>query len=105
MASLIVPTTPISRRVLEATPSKKAAAALQARPLDSPTKLTQKSALIDDARLCLSPDSETETDDLDLVDLHKRFVGDIDLPESEEPLLKESKCRFVLFPIPYHEIW
>jgi ribonucleoside-diphosphate reductase subunit M2 len=51
------------------------------------------------------------------------FVGDVDLPErlfaciptsfqidpeliaDEEPLLKESKRRFVLFPIQYHEIW
>jgi len=41
----------------------------------------------------------------DLEELRKRFVGDIDLPESEEPLLKESKRRFVLFPIQYNEIW
>lgn len=27
------------------------------------------------------------------------------LPEDEEPLLKESKQRFVLFPIQYREIW
>jgi ribonucleoside-diphosphate reductase subunit M2 len=33
-----------------------------------------------------------------------RFVGDVDLPESEEPLLKESKRRFVLFPIQYNEV-
>ncbi|EIW74428.1 hypothetical protein CONPUDRAFT_160131 [Coniophora puteana RWD-64-598 SS2] len=31
--------------------------------------------------------------------LRTKFVGDINLPESEEPLLKESKRRFVLFPI------
>jgi len=37
--------------------------------------------------------------------LRKRFVGDINLPESQEPLLMESKRRFVLFPIQYHEIW
>ncbi|KAF8631603.1 hypothetical protein AX15_002351 [Amanita polypyramis BW_CC] len=39
------------------------------------------------------------------VPLHGRFVGDIALPESEEPLLKESKQRLVLFPIQYSEIW
>ncbi|TFK55788.1 hypothetical protein OE88DRAFT_1692416 [Heliocybe sulcata] len=33
------------------------------------------------------------------------FVGDVDLPESMEPILMESKRRFVLFPIQYHEIW
>ncbi|KII95245.1 hypothetical protein PLICRDRAFT_98618 [Plicaturopsis crispa FD-325 SS-3] len=35
----------------------------------------------------------------------RRFVGEVDLPEHMEPLLKESKRRFVLFPIQYHEIW
>jgi ribonucleoside-diphosphate reductase subunit M2 len=33
-----------------------------------------------------------------------QFVGEVDLPESEEPLLKESKSRFVLFPIKYREV-
>ncbi|KAK2466123.1 hypothetical protein APHAL10511_001765 [Amanita phalloides] len=33
------------------------------------------------------------------------FVGDTTLPESEEPLLTESKDRLVLFPIRYNEIW
>ncbi|KAI0036045.1 ribonucleotide reductase [Vararia minispora EC-137] len=36
---------------------------------------------------------------------HERFVGDIQLPENQEPLLRESKKRFVLFPIQYNEIW
>lgn len=105
MTSLIIPTTPVRRRALEATPSKKAAAALQAISLESPTKPTQKFAPIDDARRCPSPDSETETDEREELDPRKRFVGDIDLPESQEPLLMESKRRFVLFPIQYHEIW
>jgi len=35
----------------------------------------------------------------------RRFVGDVDLPEDKEPLLMETKRRFVLFPIQYHEIW
>ncbi|KAJ7283757.1 ribonucleotide reductase [Mycena rebaudengoi] len=38
-------------------------------------------------------------------DSRQRFVGDINLPEHEEPLLKESPRRFVLFPIQYTEIW
>ncbi|EMD40628.1 hypothetical protein CERSUDRAFT_121331 [Gelatoporia subvermispora B] len=38
-------------------------------------------------------------------DLQQRFVGEIDLPEHMEPLLMDSKRRFVLFPIQYHEIW
>ncbi|KAI0069126.1 hypothetical protein BV25DRAFT_1791532 [Artomyces pyxidatus] len=34
-----------------------------------------------------------------------RFVGEVDLPEHMEPLLTESKRRFVLFPIHYPDIW
>lgn len=36
--------------------------------------------------------------------LQRRFVGDVDLPEDEEPLLIESSRRFVLFPIRFHEV-
>ena len=32
------------------------------------------------------------------------FVGEVDLDEKDEPLLKESSRRFVLFPIQYHEV-
>ncbi|KAJ3504995.1 hypothetical protein NLJ89_g7649 [Agrocybe chaxingu] len=38
-------------------------------------------------------------------DLRTLFVGEVDLPEHEEPLLKVSPRRFVLFPIQYDEIW
>jgi len=34
----------------------------------------------------------------------RKFVGDVNLPEEEEPLLVESSRRFVLFPIRYHEV-
>jgi ribonucleoside-diphosphate reductase subunit M2 len=43
-----------------------------------------------------------EEEDVD--DSRQRFVGDIDLDEKDEPLLKESKRRFVLFPIQYNEV-
>ncbi|KAF9058047.1 ribonucleotide reductase [Panaeolus papilionaceus] len=39
------------------------------------------------------------------LDKSSRFVGEVDLPEHEEPLLKPSIRRFVLYPIQYHEIW
>ncbi|OJA17025.1 hypothetical protein AZE42_00563 [Rhizopogon vesiculosus] len=96
------------------TPSKKAAAALAAFSLASPTKPSQNDTLpvIDDRKRSVSPDSEKaegselQDEDADNLDeLRTKFVGDIELPESEEPLLKESKRRFVLFPIQYHEIW
>ncbi|KAL1944259.1 hypothetical protein VTO73DRAFT_3444 [Trametes versicolor] len=38
-------------------------------------------------------------------DPHERFVGEVDLPEQQEPLLTETTRRFVLFPIQYDEIW
>ncbi|KIP12674.1 hypothetical protein PHLGIDRAFT_97267 [Phlebiopsis gigantea 11061_1 CR5-6] len=44
-----------------------------------------------------------DTDARESNDLAKRFVGDINLPEEEEPLLGENKRRFVLFPIQYPE--
>jgi hypothetical protein len=40
----------------------------------------------------------------ELEESRKKFVGEVDLPESEEPLLKETKSRFVLFPIKYREV-
>ncbi|RDB22795.1 Ribonucleoside-diphosphate reductase small chain [Hypsizygus marmoreus] len=49
--------------------------------------------------------SEYESGRLPLDASFRRFVGDIDLPEHEEPLLKESTRRFVLYPIKYNEIW
>ncbi|KIM46305.1 hypothetical protein M413DRAFT_441393 [Hebeloma cylindrosporum] len=88
------------------TPSKKAAAALAAFSLQSPTKPSKKEAivLIDDEKRSQSPESVTDATDT-LPDFRRKFVGEVDLPESEEPLLKESRRRFVLFPIQYHEIW
>ena len=64
-------------------PASQAAAALQAISLESPTKPIHKSvSIIDDARRSPSPLSETEkAEDQELI-LRKRFVGDIDLPES-----------------------
>jgi ribonucleoside-diphosphate reductase subunit M2 len=48
---------------------------------------------------------DSEMDEKESDSSRHRFVGDVDLPECEEPLLKESKRRFVLFPIKYSEIW
>ncbi|KAI0321829.1 ribonucleotide reductase small subunit [Amylostereum chailletii] len=108
MASVLRPTTPTRRVTPEPTPSKKAAAALQAFSLESPLK-KKSMPVIDDARRSYSPDSdevEAEAEEpFDMEAARKRFVGDITLPEKQEPLLMESKRRFVLFPIQYHEIW
>ncbi|KAH9846515.1 ribonucleotide reductase small subunit [Lenzites betulinus] len=82
------------------TPSKKAAAALKQMSLATPTKLE----LIDDARRSESPESD-DAAPVASSSRERRWVGEVDLPEKMEPLLMESKRRFVLFPIQYHEIW
>ncbi|KAF9074189.1 ribonucleotide reductase small subunit [Rhodocollybia butyracea] len=103
------------------TPSKKAAKAFASLTFDSPTKKSpMKKTLIDDKRRSMSPASPEDHNDkveesstppqskyseAELEALHKRFVGEVELSESEEPLLLESRRRFVLFPIQYHEIW
>jgi hypothetical protein len=116
MTTIIRPTTPVNHVVPEATPSKKvsshsqcrstcsqpasqAAAAFQAISLESPTKPIQKPApVIDDARRSLSPLSEAEKTEDQELDLRKRFVGDVDLPESRSAncvsyLLLSVPCR------------
>ncbi|KAI0832533.1 ribonucleotide reductase small subunit [Trametes gibbosa] len=72
--------------------------------LTTPTKGGKKLELIDDARRSESPESD---DALPVASSsrERRWVGEVDLPEKMEPLLMESKRRFVLFPIQYHEIW
>lgn len=90
--SVSPPVTPLK------TPSKDAAARLDKFSIESPVK--KMKPLVKEAE----EESEKAPEELDLEELRKRFVGDIDLPESEEPLLKESKRRFVLFPIQYNEV-
>ncbi|KAL1734077.1 ribonucleotide reductase small subunit [Schizophyllum commune] len=98
------------------TPSKKAAAALEKFSLESPTKASAKE-VVEDEKRSVSPASVTEEakapkekatelqDTTDDDDWRFQYVGEVELPESEEPLLKESIRRFVLFPIQYPEIW
>jgi len=92
----------------------QAAAALANIKLESPVK-----KVIDDSKRSVSPDSVVDEREV-LAELRKKYVGEVDLPEStscfssrhahpnghlgEEPLLKESRRRFVLFPIQYHEV-
>ncbi|KAI9566492.1 ferritin-like superfamily [Boletus coccyginus] len=69
---------------------------------------TREKPLLDDKKRSISPDSlvddpGSEEDEFEV--LRAKFVGEVDLPECEVPLLKVSRRRFVLFPIQYHEIW
>lgn len=93
------------------TPSQKVAVAIEAFSLDPPGRPRRTNSPTSNKK-CPSPlggapvdDFSEEKSDDDLESLRKRFVGDVELPECEEPLLKESKRRFVLFPIQYHEMW
>ncbi|KZT20821.1 hypothetical protein NEOLEDRAFT_1140370 [Neolentinus lepideus HHB14362 ss-1] len=115
MASTIRPVSP------GPSPSKKAAAALAEFNITTPTKSVK---VIDDERLPESPESfgdadffmhkpeskevevvEEQAEEAEEEDHRGKYVGEVDLPEHMEPLLQESKRRFVLFPIQYHEIW
>ncbi|KAI6046095.1 ribonucleotide reductase small subunit [Pisolithus marmoratus] len=93
------------------TASQEVATAIGAFSLDSPREPRCTNNPVGNKKCPASPsgapakDSSGEQSDDDFEALRKRFVGDINLPECEEPLLKESKRRFVLFPIQYHEIW
>ncbi|CAE6428014.1 hypothetical protein ACGC1H_000733 [Rhizoctonia solani] len=81
------------------TPTKQATAKLDNMTLKSPVKQQLVFDSLDD--LDVKDGAEEEP----LEDYRLRFVGDVDLEEKDEPLLKESRRRFVLFPIQYHEIW
>ena len=88
------------------TPSKSVAASLEKFALDTPVKVPsflKKSKHDIDAEQHHANDASPETDE-SLDPSRLRFVGDVDLDEKDEPLLKESQRRFVLFPIQYHEV-
>ncbi|QRW16093.1 ribonucleoside-diphosphate reductase subunit M2 [Rhizoctonia solani] len=84
------------------TPTKQIAGKLESTTLKSPVKQQLVFDSLDD--LDLSPNADNGAEE-PLEDYRLRFVGDVDLDEKDEPLLKESRRRFVLFPIQYHEIW
>ena len=100
------------------TPSKKVAAGLAGIDVNAtPTKkvgkfeLSKEDAEFDEPNFLAKGKKDTaaankaaSTDAAEEEDVHGKFVGDVDLPEEEEPLLVESSRRFVLFPIRYHEV-
>ncbi|KAG8739469.1 Ribonucleotide-diphosphate reductase (RNR), small subunit [Ceratobasidium sp. 414] len=89
--------TDAARTSAPTTPSKQ----LNKMSLKSPVKQIVFDNLDD---LDASPEGNT-SGEVPVEDFRLRFVGDVDLDEKDEPLLKESRRRFVLFPIQYHEIW
>ena len=90
------------------TPSKAAASALSNINLNTPTK-SSESNLLAKMKAAASlesnkPSSQQSTKSEDVEDWRKRFVGDVDCEEKDEPLLEETNSRFVLFPIKYREV-
>lgn len=84
------------------TPASKTVSGFADLSLNTPTKpidLTQKLTAANGAN-----GTQTKPEDEPVEEYRTRFVGDVDLDEKDEPLLKESQRRFVLFPIQYHEV-
>lgn len=94
------------------TPSKAAASALSIMDLNTPKKEAGQPTLLeklkaageDKATLAAKPVIVEEKKEEDVEEYRKRFVGDLECEEKDEPLLQESTSRFVLFPIKYREV-
>ena len=94
------------------TPSKVAAAALSSidlnvnlnvinsKPADTSLLSKLKAAAAESPIRVLI----TEKPPSDVEEYRQRFVGDLKCTEADEPLLKETTSRFVLFPIKYREV-
>jgi len=88
---------------LHETPSKKAANGIENMSLSTPSKPVIEKLVF--SVKDVEKKEEPKVIDADSMDeLRKRFVGDVTLDEKDEPLLKESRRRFVLFPIQYKEV-
>ncbi|KZT62919.1 putative small subunit of ribonucleotide reductase [Calocera cornea HHB12733] len=85
----------------DATPSKKAAAQLESLSIVTPTK---DKAFMEKLKAAGAP-AEKPQEEEPIEEYRLRFVGDLECEEKDEPLLKSTQRRFVLFPIQYHEIW
>ncbi|ORY56797.1 ribonucleotide reductase small subunit [Leucosporidium creatinivorum] len=86
------------------TPSKVTANALSSLDLTKPESINDKLGLPTNA-LRKEHKKATEVDQT-VTDGRDRFVGNLDIKsDADEPILKPTDNRFVLFPIKYHEIW
>lgn len=96
------------------TPSKAAASALADISLTTPKKAgAEQTDLLSKLKAAAAVEAGV-VDKVDVVvakpeklseaELRQRFVGDIHCEEKDEPILKESADRFVLFPIRYNEV-
>lgn len=89
------------------TPSKAAASAFANIDLNTTKKASEPTLL---SKLQAAAPTKPVVEEVqaapeeDVEEYRKRFVGDLDCEEKDEPLLKETNARFVLFPIKYHEV-
>lgn len=84
---------------LKAVAAKEAGVDTNGKPLakeETPAAAAKEATPAADEEDCYKPDYDAP--------LSKRYVGDLECEESDEPLLKESTDRFVLFPIKYREV-
>ena len=85
------------------TPSKVAASALSTLDLTKPESINEKLGVSTNA-LRKEHKKATEVDQTS-TNGRDRFVGNLDIKsDADEPLLKPTDNRFVLFPIKYHEV-
>lgn len=87
---------------VNATPSKKNAGKINLAEADD--DFSEPGFLTKGKKVDASKAAQDSSATSDAEDVHGKFVGEVDLPEEEEPLLVESTRRFVLFPIRYNEV-
>ena len=93
----------------DVTPSKVAAAALShinlntSKPAEH-TLMAKLKASAADTPVKVAVEVKTAAAETEVEAWRKRFVGDIECDEKDEPLLQETTSRFVLFPIKYREV-
>jgi len=68
---------------------------VKAAKVESKKDVAEDPFVVDNRKLSASPKSISEEQVDDFEELRKKYVGDV--PESQEPLLIESKRRFVLY--------
>ena len=80
---------------------KVAASKLESMSIITPVK---DKAFMEKLKAAAAPTEQKAEEEEPIEEYRKRFVGDLECDEKDEPLLKETQRRFVLFPIQYHEV-
>ncbi|KAK4051565.1 Ribonucleotide-diphosphate reductase (RNR), small subunit [Microbotryomycetes sp. JL201] len=99
----------VAAPVIQETPRSATAASLEKLDLTKPTSIKDKlgkAAATDASDVADASTGEVARVDETTRNGKPRFVGNLEIKsDADEPLLKETQRRFVLFPIQYHEIW